>query len=135
MRLRNILVFIAALMVAALVVIGSGCTGGKAQPDPDVVAPQGNDSVKEFNVTAKQYEFIPGEIIVNKGDRVILHLKSIDVTHGFSILDYDISEQLSPGQEVTVDFVADKAGEFTFFCSVPCGKGHNSMQGKLIVKP
>ena len=91
MRLRNFLVFIVALMVAALVVIGSGCTGGKAQPDPAVVAPQGNDSVKEFNVTAKQYEFIPGEIIVNKGDRVILHLKSIDVTHGFSILDYYIN--------------------------------------------
>lgn len=133
MKCKNITLSAAALIMIALVVLSSGCTGGKAQPaSPET--PSGNETVKEFSVTAKQYEFIPGEIAVNKGNRVILHIKSIDVTHGFAISDYDINEMLNPGEEVTVDFVADKAGEFTFLCSVPCGKGHSSMQGKLIVK-
>ncbi len=132
MRRWNIRLSVAVLIAIALVVLGSGCTGGKAQPAQSE-PPSGKGVVKEFNVTAVQYEFLPGEIVVNKDDRVILHIKSADVTHGFAILDYDISEMLNPGEEVTVDFVADKAGEFTFFCSVPCGTGHSGMQGKLIV--
>jgi cytochrome c oxidase subunit 2 len=36
---------------------------------------------------------------------------------------------------VTVEFVADKAGTFTFSCSVYCGKGHRGMKGELVVSP
>ena len=133
MRFGNMALSAAALMIIALVVLSSGCTSGKAQPAPSAT-PSVNEITREFSITAKQFEFIPNEIVVNKGERVILHIKSVDVTHGFSIIDYDINEQLNPGQEVTVNFVADKAGEFTFFCSVPCGRGHSSMQGKLVVK-
>lgn len=93
-----------------------------------------NGNTVEFSVTAKMFEFVPSEIVVNKGDKVVINAKSVDVTHGFAILDYDINEMLNPGDEVRVEFIADKPGEFAFFCSVPCGSGHNTMQGKLIVK-
>lgn len=91
-------------------------------------------NIKKFNITAKQWSFEPSTIIVNKNDKVILNIKSIDVTHGFALPDFKINEKIMPGKTVTVEFIADKTGEFKFFCSVPCGEGHGNMQGKLIVK-
>lgn len=117
------------IMVTLLLV--SGCSSQPAAPQEQ---PAVDSPVKEFDVTAQKFEFIPGEIVVNKGDTVVLHIMSKDVTHGFAINAYDINEHLEPGREVTVRFVADKEGEFTFYCSVPCGSGHNTMQGKLVVR-
>lgn len=89
--------------------------------------------LKEFTMTARQWEFSPSEIRVNKGDRVRISLTSEDVTHGFRLSEFGVDERLPPGQEIIVEFVADKAGTFPFSCSVPCGSGHGSMTGTLIV--
>ena len=122
---------VAFLMIMTVAISGCGSSDGKTSVGKNLT---GNGQVKEFSITAKTFEFIPNEIIVNKGDHVILHIKSIDVMHGFAIAAYGINEQLNPGEEVKVEFMADKSGEFSFFCSVPCGSGHTGMQGKLIVK-
>ncbi len=94
-------------------------------------APQ---QTKEFTLTAKQWSFSPSKITVNKGDKVILHIKSIDVTHGFKLDAFGISKSLSPGKTVNVQFTADKTGTFSFFCNVFCGSGHGGMVGTLVVK-
>ena len=90
--------------------------------------------LKEFVITAKQFEFNPSIIKVNNGDRVKITITSTDVTHGFALADFGINENLEPNTPVTVEFVADKTGNFPFRCNVPCGSGHSSMQGKLIVE-
>ncbi|HLD88688.1 MAG TPA: cytochrome c oxidase subunit II [Candidatus Nanoarchaeia archaeon] len=97
-------------------------------------APTTTVSVKEFTITAKQWEFIPNTIEVNKGDDVVLKLTSIDVTHGFSLPDFNVEEQLMPNKETVIKFKADKTGTFDFRCSVFCGAGHGGMTGKLVVK-
>ena len=99
--------------------------------EPIVVS---DSKIKEFDITAKKFEFIPSTITVNQGDKVRLNIKSVDVTHGFAISEFGISENLRPGKTVTVEFTADKKGEYTFFCSVYCGGGHSGMRGKLIVE-
>src|SRR3989344_4928332 len=66
--------------------------------------------VREFDIQAKKWEFVPGNIVVNQGDSVILHVTSADVSHGFALLDYGINEQLPPGETVDIRFVADKKG-------------------------
>ena len=90
--------------------------------------------VKEFSMTAKKGEFDPFMITVNKGDKVLLHVKSIDVDHGFGLTAFGIDEKLEPGKTVDIEFVADKVGTHQFFCSVWCGGGHPKMTGKLIVE-
>lgn len=90
--------------------------------------------VKEFKITAKQFQFEPSTIEVNKGDKVRLTITSVDVSHGFSVPEYGINQRLDPGKPVTVEFTADKEGTFTTFCSVFCGSGHSGMKGKLIVR-
>lgn len=88
----------------------------------------------EINMTAKQWEFVPGTVTVNKGDTVILHITSTDVAHGIGMPQFGVSEDLPPGETVTVTFVADKEGTYTFFCNVYCGSGHREMKGTLVVK-
>lgn len=90
-------------------------------------------SVKSFIMTAKQWEFTPGTITVKKGDTVRLSIKSIDVDHGFAISAFNVNTPLQPGETTAVEFVVDKTGTFTFFCSVFCGAGHGSMKGTLVV--
>jgi len=90
--------------------------------------------VKDFSMIAKKWQFDPSIINVKQGDKVRLKIKSIDVAHGFSLLDFNVNENLEPGKEITIEFVADKKGEFTFFCSVFCGVGHIGMKGKLVVE-
>lgn len=89
---------------------------------------------KSFTVTAKQWGFDPATITVKKGDRVKLAIKSLDVSHGFALSAFNVNQNLEPGQEVTVEFVADKTGSFSFFCSVFCGSGHGGMRGTIIVE-
>ena len=96
----------------------------------DVAAGQ----VRDITMTAKNWEFVPNEITVNNGDIVRLKVTSVDVDHGLSIPEFGIKVDLAPGKEETAEFVADKKGEFTFVCSVPCGKGHREMKGTLVVR-
>ena len=79
-------------------------------------------------------KFDPGTIVVQKGDRVHLVLNNTDeMDHGFAIDAYGISQEVHSQSTITIDFVADKAGVFTFYCTFPCGPGHPQMIGQLIV--
>ena len=90
--------------------------------------------IKEIEVIAKQWEFQPAVIELKKGDQVKLKIRSLDVPHGFAIpLGYEMDKRINPGEIVEVNFIADKTGEFPFFCSIGCGEGHFKMAGKIIV--
>ena len=93
-----------------------------------------NSNVIEIEIAAKKWEFDPAIITVKEGDRVRLSIKSIDVSHGIAIPDFDVSQTLEPGKTELVEFTADKKGTYTFFCSVFCGSGHRSMKGTLVVE-
>ena len=127
-----------ALALLIGIIIISGCSQPVAQQPktapntPAQAAPTGE--VKEFTMTAKRFEFVPSTITVNKGDTVKITITSADVSHGFNLPDFGVNEMLEPGNPIKVEFVADKQGTFTFSCSVPCGSGHGSMKGQLIVK-
>lgn len=105
-----------------------GCSANKGSP----AVPTGE--VKEFRIEAFQFSYEPSVIEVNRGDTVRIIAKSRDVPHGLKIEEFGVDMQLSPSSETTAEFVADKAGTFTFFCTVPCGPGHPGMQGTLIVR-
>ena len=90
--------------------------------------------VREFEVTAKRWVFDPSIITVNEGDTVILNIKSIDVSHGFSLPSFGVSERLDAGNKIRVEFVADEKGTFNFFCNNYCGSGHSGMKGVLVVE-
>ena len=75
-------------------------------------------------------------IEVNKGDKIVLKLRSADVTHGFSLKAFGIyvAQGIQPGKTVYVSFTADKLGRFIFLCTVFCGDIHQHMQGTIVVR-
>jgi len=91
-------------------------------------------ATREIQMTAKKYEFNPSVITVTKGERVKLIITATDRDHGFKLDAFRINQRLKKGEPTTVEFTADRAGEFPFQCSVVCGMGHHKMKGKLVVQ-
>jgi heme/copper-type cytochrome/quinol oxidase subunit 2 len=110
------------LAAAALLIVAVPVPGPRVAPQDRVIA-----------IDASQFSFDPGTVVVNRGDRVTLALRSTDVVHGLYLDGYDISVTADPGQPASLTFVADRPGAFRFRCSVPCGDIHPFMIGKLRV--
>ncbi|MCH7985022.1 MAG: cupredoxin domain-containing protein [Acidobacteria bacterium] len=91
--------------------------------------------VREIRMTAQKYRFDPQEIRVREGERVRLLITALDRKHGIRIKEFGVKTVLEKGKETVVEFVAERAGEYKFKCSVRCGWRHGSMKGKLIVEP
>lgn len=128
MNKTTIWIVIAIVIIGGFVVLKS--SGNENESGSVAVA---NGDVKEFRVKAFQFGFDPGTIEVNQGDKVIITAYSVDVPHGLSIPGYSVNLYLDGLREQTVEFIADKKGTFSFGCSVPCGVGHSSMGGQLVV--
>ncbi len=98
-----------------------------------------NGKTVEVFMTAIRSQYVPDRIVVNKGDRVVIHLTNLertrDATHGFALGPYNINASVEPGETVTIEFVADTPGVFPFYCSEFCSSLHLEMTGYLIVKP
>jgi plastocyanin len=88
---------------------------------------------RTVRVEASSYQFDPGVVRVNRGDRVTLELVSTDVVHGLHIDGYKIELSADPGQLRSITFTADRSGSFRMRCSVSCGALHPFMIGKLVV--
>jgi cytochrome c oxidase subunit 2 len=89
---------------------------------------------KTFNVEAFQFGFEPNVIKVKVGDKVHIHLTTRDVAHSFAIKDLGVSIPTAPGIAGDGEFVVTKAGTFKWNCHTPCGSGHKTMSGSLIVE-
>lgn len=112
------------------------------QAEPTTAVAQGEPSttgaamegVKEFTVTGSNFSFDPKEIKVKKGDTVKVTFKNADGMHDFVIDELNVkTKQIKGGEEETVEFVADQAGTFEYYCSVGQHR-QNGMVGKLIVQ-
>ncbi len=97
-------------------------------------APADQQPVHEIHMTAKKYEFQPGELHVTAGERVRLLITALDRDHGLEIKAVGVKVNLKKGVETAVEFTAAQPGEFEFKCANFCGLGHGGMKGKLIVE-
>ena len=89
----------------------------------------------EITVTSRGFDFTPEEIRVNLGDRVVLTYENGGGFHDWVLDEFDAAtRQISGGQSQTIEFVADKAGEFEFYCSVGNHRARG-MVGTFIVEP
>ncbi len=86
-----------------------------------------------FRIEASRFEYNPGVLKVNPGDRVTIELVAMDVVHGLSIDGYNVQTTADPGKTASITFTADQSGAFRFHCTVTCGNMHPFMIGKLEV--
>lgn len=79
--------------------------------------------------------FKPNVIRVKQGQLVKIEFKNVEGNHNFVLDEFDIeTKEIGPNQITEgIEFIADKVGEFEFYCSV---SNHRQlgMVGKLIVE-
>lgn len=108
-------------------------------------APVTTGAVREFTVIAKkdEWRFIPEEIDVDRGDKVVMTIvNEDDYDHGISIDAFGVSQRMPANETIKLEFIATQPGEFPLYCSVPCGegevdgvkRGHFDMVGRLKVR-
>ena len=58
-----------------------------------------------------------------------------DIAHSFVVDEYRIARKVVPGGAVTFEFLADRTGSFTIYCSLTIDDRCRSMKGQLVVFP
>tara|TARA_Y100000310_G_C20568274_1_gene756664 strand:- start:680 stop:1201 length:522 start_codon:yes stop_codon:yes gene_type:complete len=102
--------------------------------EPEEEEAPATPEVKEFRLSGKNYEFSLDEIKVNQGDTVKIVFRSESGSHDWVVDEFDAAtERVQADEESSVEFVADKAGTFEFYCSVGDHRTRG-MVGKLIVE-
>lgn len=91
------------------------------------------DAPKRIEITAKRFDFTPGDISVKKGQTVTIVLTSKDVDHGLKFKDFNFVLNAKKGETKEATITPDKTGTFVGQCSVFCGSGHGSMKMTLHV--
>lgn len=103
-----------------------------ATPSPSI---EDDDSeVLVFEIEGENYSYSQDEIVVPVGSKVRIVFTSTNGFHDWKVDEFDVSTQtVSTGRTSTVEFVADTAGEFEYYCSVGDHRA-NGMVGTLIVQ-
>lgn len=90
--------------------------------------------VKEITVENDGLSFVQNEIRVNLGDTVRLTFVNTGGFHDWVLDEFDAAtSQFSAGNSETIEFVADQAGSFEFYCSVGNHRARG-MWGTFIVE-
>ena len=102
-------------------------------PTP-TTAPTTAVAVKEFTVIGGNFKYDPSAMTVNKGEKVKITFKNAEGFHDFVIDEFQAkTAKINANQEAVVEFTADKAGTFEYYCSVGSHRAQG-MKGTLTVK-
>ena len=76
-----------------------------------------------------------GLMILPAGRRVEVHLRSMDVIHGFFIAPFRVKRDAMPGLEGVFTFTPTAPGSYELACAEHCGLGHYRMRAVVEVVP
>ena len=89
---------------------------------------------KTIDIKGLNYAFDLKEIKVKLNDKVKINFTNTEGFHDFKIDEFNVAtKQIPSGQSETVEFVANKAGTFQYYCSVGQHRA-NGMWGNLVVE-
>ena len=112
---------------------------------PESSVPVSTGVIREITIIAKKddWRFIPEIFEVDRGDTIIATVINEDsYDHGIAIDALGISQRMPANSTIRIKLDATQAGDFPFYCSVPCGEGdtpmghrtHFDMIGTITVK-
>jgi cytochrome c oxidase subunit II len=111
---------------AVLAFVVAGGASPRAEPSS---AP-----ARTIEITASRFKFEPDLIEVQRGERVMLVVRSADTNHGISIKELGVKAKIPEGgSPVSIELSADKPGTYTVSCAQYCGSGHSKMKARLVV--
>lgn len=95
-----------------------------------VVRPSADEPVY---IRASMWQWYP-IVELERGRTYKLHLSSMDIQHGFSLLPINMNLMVLPGYDYVATITPTTTGEFHVVCNEFCGVGHHMMVGKMYVK-
>ncbi len=112
---------------------------------PEASIPVTTGKVRELTITSRKdrWSFDPEIIEVERGDKIVATIINEDnYDHGISIDAFGVAQRMPANSTIKIEFVVTQAGDFPFYCSVPCGegvvdgakRGHFDMVGKIHVR-
>ena len=84
---------------------------------------------------ASRDDIVSATLRVPAGKPVNLTLRSLDVIHSFFVRELRIKQDLVPGMQIPLHFIADVPGTYEVPCAELCGLGHHQMRTTIIVMP
>ncbi len=91
----------------------------------------------EVKMAVLRSHFQPDVVKIPVGSKVVWRLTNVErannAMHGLAIPGYNISVSSEPGSEQIMEFVADKAGTYPFYCTDFCSALHIEIMGYLLV--
>ncbi|MDQ3262616.1 MAG: cytochrome C oxidase subunit II [Myxococcota bacterium] len=102
---------------------------GEQQGVPVVEASPGGDAYLQ----AQMWRWYP-ILKFKKGQTYRLHVSSMDIQHGFSLLPMNMNFQVLPGYDHVLTVTPTEAGEYSIVCNEFCGIAHHTMTGKIVVE-
>ena len=121
-----------------------GVSPASNQKSPNAIASEKEARIErrpgvvEVWMNVVRSHFTPDIVTAKVGDQVIIHLtnseQTPDATHGFAVPTRNVMVSLDPGETTTVEFIADKPGTYSYYCTEFCSALHLEMQGWLIVE-
>jgi len=133
-------VLVALFFSLTLVLAACGGDGNDSATDAGVESsteetentqsPEESASGNEIEIQASNFQLDPAEYTVNAGEEVKLSLTNVEGMHGIAIDEFDVNIE-GDGEAV---FTPEEPGEYTIYCSIPCGEGHSDMVATLIVQ-
>ncbi len=113
----------------------SGMEGSEQTMDPSEMS---DDVEVVFEVSGVNFAFIiDGErnpdMVVNQGDRVRVEFTSDSGVHDWVVDEFGSTEIVQTGGSTFVEFVADQAGTFEYYCTVGSHR-QQGMRGNFIVQ-
>lgn len=130
---------------AAVALLLTGGVGHTAAYTPSTVSLQVT-VVPDFR-GAGWDSFVPDELVVHAGDTVKITVYNEDtMDHGFAIDALGINQVLPAASQdnttgditpsvTLITFTVSAASAYTWYCTNPCGPGHTTMTGTLVVLP
>ena len=91
------------------------------------------EDARTITVNATSFEFDPSTIEAEAGEALEIELTADDIEHDFVIDELDAHVAANAGKTASGGFVADEAGTYTYYCSVP-GHRDAGMEGELVVR-
>src|SRR5699024_197883 len=123
---RNILF----TLLLGVVLVLAACSGDNTNQQSESGSQEESSPASQIDITASNFEFDHGEYTVNAGEETKVTLTNADGMHGIVIDGLDVSIE----GEGEATFTPDEPGEYTIYCNIPCGQGHDEMISTLVVQ-
>ncbi len=104
-------------------------TVGEHNGQPLVEPPPGGEAY----LLSQMWSWYP-TLKLRVGETYRLHMSSMDLQHGFSLLPMNMNFQVLPGYDHVLTITPTSTGVFTIVCNEFCGIGHHMMIGEIIVE-